>query len=86
MLSSSVVSYSLQLHGTVVRQASVFMVILQTGILEWVAMPSSRRSSQSRDQTQSPALQVDSYRLSHQESPIVRLSVDKSKFFVYICK
>ena len=31
--------------------------ILQTRILEWVAMPSSRGSSQSRDQTQSPTLQ-----------------------------
>ena len=34
--------------------------ILQARILEWVAMPSSRRSSQSRDWTQSPPLQVDS--------------------------
>ena len=34
--------------------------ILQARILEWVAVPSSRGSSQSRDWTQSPTLQVDS--------------------------
>ena len=60
VLSSSVVSDALWLHGTVVRQASLFMGILQTGIVEWFAMPSSWRSSQPRDWTQSPALQVDS--------------------------
>ena len=34
--------------------------ILQSRILEWVAVPFSRRSSQRRDQTRSPALQADS--------------------------
>ena len=34
--------------------------ILQARILEWVAFPFSRRSSQSGDWTRSPALQVDS--------------------------
>ena len=34
--------------------------ILQARILEWVAIPYSRRSSQPRDQTQSSALQTDS--------------------------
>ena len=33
--------------------------ILQARILEWVAFPFSRRSSQPRDRTQSPTLQVD---------------------------
>ena len=33
--------------------------ILQARILEWVAMPFSRGSSQPRDHTRSPALQVD---------------------------
>ena len=33
--------------------------ILQARILEWVAFPFSRGSSQPRDQTQSPALQAD---------------------------
>ena len=37
---------------TVARQAPLSMRILQARILEWVAMPSSRGSSQSRDQTQ----------------------------------
>ena len=36
------------------------MGILQARILEWVAMPSSRGTSQPRNQTQSPALQADS--------------------------
>ena len=34
---------------TVTRQAPLSMGILQAGILEWVAMPSPRRSSQPRD-------------------------------------
>ena len=34
--------------------------ILQARILEWVAIPFSRGSSQTRDWTQSPALQADS--------------------------
>ena len=33
--------------------------ILQARILEWVATPFSRGSSQSRDQTRSPSLQAD---------------------------
>ena len=37
---------------TVAHQAPLPMEILQTRMLEWVAMPSSRRSSQPRDQTQ----------------------------------
>ena len=43
---------------TVVCQAPLSMGILQARILEWVAMPSSRVSSQPRDQTslKSPAL------------------------------
>ena len=34
--------------------------ILQERILEWIAIPSSRASSQSRDRTWSPTLQADS--------------------------
>ena len=37
---------------TVATQASLSMGILQTRILEWVTIPSSRASSQPRDQTQ----------------------------------
>ena len=37
---------------TVARQAPLSMGILQAGVLEWVAMPSFRVSSQSRDRTQ----------------------------------
>ena len=37
---------------TVAHQAPLSMGILQARILEWVAMPSSRGSSQPRDRTQ----------------------------------
>ena len=37
---------------TVARQAPMSMGILQASILEWVAMPSSRGYSQSRNRTQ----------------------------------
>ena len=45
---------------TVACQASLSMGILQVGILEWVAIPSSRRSFQPRDWTQVLPLQADS--------------------------
>ena len=38
--------------STVTCQALLSMGILQARILEWVAMPSSRGSSQPKDQTQ----------------------------------
>jgi len=43
--------------------------ILHARILEWVAYPFSRGSSQARDQTQVSALQADLYQLSHKGSP-----------------
>jgi len=43
--------------------------ILQARILEWVAFPFSRASSQPRDRPWSPALQMDSYQLSQKGSP-----------------
>ena len=43
--------------------------ILQARILEWVTIPFSRGSSQPRDQTQSPALQVDSLPAEPQGKP-----------------
>ena len=51
MLSCSVVSDSVT-PWTVALQAPLSVGILQARILEWVAMPSSRGSSQSRDRTQ----------------------------------
>ena len=51
VLSCSVMSDSETLW-TVALQASLLMGILQPRILEWVAMPSSRGSVQSRDWTQ----------------------------------
>ena len=51
MLSRSVVSNSSATPWTVARLAPLSMGILQAGILEWVAMPSSRGSFRSKDQT-----------------------------------
>ena len=45
---------------TVACQAPLSMGIPKARILEWVVMPSSRASSQPRDQPRSPTLQVDS--------------------------
>ena len=42
--------------------------ISQARILQWVAIPFSRGSSQPRDEPRSPTLQVDSLPLSHQRS------------------
>ena len=44
--------------------------ILQARILEWVAVPFSWGSSQSRDQTQSPTLQADSLPAETQGKPL----------------
>ena len=52
VLSRSVVSHSLRPHGTVACQAPLSMWILQARIVEWVAMLSSRGSSQPRNRTQ----------------------------------
>ena len=53
--------------------------ILQTRILEWVAMLFSRGSSQSRDQTQDPALQADSLPSEASGRPI---PLDRFCFFL----
>ena len=45
---------------TVAHQVSLSMGILQGRILKWVAVPSSRGSSQPSDQNRSPTLQADS--------------------------
>ena len=52
VLSHSVVSNSCPPPRTVVLQAPLSMGILQARMLVWVAMPSSRVSSQPMDQTQ----------------------------------
>ena len=57
---------------TVALQIPLSMGILQARILEWVAVPSSRGSSQPRDRT--PGLlhcKWILYHLSHQESPYI---------------
>ena len=51
--------------------------ILQAGIPEWVAMPSSRGSSQPRDQTQNLHCGQVLYHLSHQGKPKTKGERDK---------
>ena len=84
-----VCSKSLQSHPTLCKPmdcslpGSSIYGILQAKILEWVAMPSSRRSSWCRDGTTSPvspALQVDSLVLSHCESSFKFQSVQSLIF------
>ena len=52
VLSCSVISDSLRPPWTVAYQDPLSMGILQARIVEWVSMPSSRGSSQPREQTQ----------------------------------
>ena len=47
--------------------------ILQARILEWVAVPFSRGSSQPRDWSRSPTLQADSLPVSHQGRILMKL-------------
>ena len=60
MLSHSVMPNSVTLWS-VAHQAPLSVGILQAGILAWVATPSSRGSSQPRDQARSPASQADAF-------------------------
>ena len=53
--------------------------ILQARILEWVAFPFSRGSSQPRDQTQVSHTAGGLYQLSYQVSPLTILSLIKKK-------
>ena len=73
VLSHSVMSDSLRPNGLYSPPGSSVHGILQAKILEWVAMPSSRGSSQPRAQTQVSRI-ADGfwilYCLSHQGSPV----------------
>ena len=60
MLSCSVMSQFLVTPWTAAHQTPLSMGILQARILKWVALPSSRGSSQPRDWTQVSSLQADS--------------------------
>ena len=67
--SRSVMSYFLQSHGLYSLPGSSVHGILQARILEWVAMPSSRGSSQPRDGTQVSCVAGECfYYLSHHGS------------------
>ena len=61
-------SKSLWPHGLMACQAPVAMGILQARTLEWVAMLSSRESSQPKI-FESPELAGESLPLSHQRNP-----------------
>ena len=52
------------------HQASLSMGILQARILEWIAMPTSRGSSQPRDRTQGLHCRWFLYHLSQQGSSL----------------
>ena len=58
---------------TATHQVPLSMEILQPRILEWVAMPSCRRSSQPRDQTQVSCIGQILYCLSCQGRPFLIL-------------
>ena len=71
---------------TVARQAPLSMGILQARILEWVAMLSSRGSSQPRDRTQVShiggtffTIRASRKALSHHRNPILIMPVHFSK-------
>ena len=55
---------------TVALQAALSMEILQARILEWVVIPSSRRFSQPRDQTQVSGIAGRFLTVSHQRNPL----------------
>ena len=57
--------------------------ILQARIPEWVAMPSSRESSQPRDQTHVSCIAGRLLVLNHQGSPIISLCKCKCTFTIY---
>ena len=73
---------------TVVHQTPLSMGFFQAGILEWVAIPSSRGSSQPRDRTRvSWVSYIDKQILYHWatwEAPIVYMNMDKSCQFLTI--
>ena len=71
--SCSVVSDSLRPHGTVHG-------VLQARILEWVAVPFSRGSSQSRDQTPVSHTAGGFYTSSHQGSPSLLIRTPVTEF------
>ena len=82
-----VVSNPLWPHGLYVAcQAPLSMGIFQARILEWLAMPTSRASSQPRDQTQgsNPGLthcRWILHHLSHQGSPYIHFIVRQFHLF-----
>ena len=60
---------------TVARQASLSMGILQAIILEWVAMSSSRGSSQPRDQTQVSHIAGEFFTISASKEALLGFSI-----------
>ena len=73
VLSHSVVPDSFEIPWNAARQAPLSIGILQAKVLEWVALPFSRRSSQPRDQTQVSCIACRFFTYSHQGSPVEML-------------
>ena len=69
MLEWVAISSSFATLLTIAHQAPSVFGIIQARILEWVAISSSRESSQPRNRTQSPAFRQMIYLLSHQGTP-----------------
>ena len=69
ILSHSVESDSVTLWSAA-HQIPLSMGILQAGILEWVAMPSSRGFPNSKIKPRSPALLADSLPSEPREAPV----------------
>ena len=68
---------------TVAHQAPLSMGIFQARILEWLSMPSSRGSSQPRDQAQASGITGGMdifYHLSHQGSPVIHIYTSSFMF------
>ena len=82
-LSHSIVSDSLWPQWTVAHHAPLSMGILQARILEWVAMPSSKGSSQPRDQTLVSCIAGEFFTLWVRREACVKLNW--ILFCCYIC-
>ena len=69
VLSHSVVPDSFEIPWNAARQAPLSIGILQAKVLEWVALPFSRRSSQLRDQIQVSHIAGRLFTYSHPGKP-----------------
>ena len=69
---------------TVTHQASLSMGFFQARILEWVAIPFSKGSSQPRDHPGCPALKADSYDLPTRKAYTLPITLLGNSQFQYV--